>query len=84
MDFFEQISDEYGAEEQGLIAEEDGEGVSIPSNQFELTEAHRAELEQEVNAEGESDCYGIDLYQQTLNFVYQTVAHNFEIYGTLL
>ena len=37
MDFFEQISDEYGAEEQGLIAQEDGEGVSIPSSQFELT-----------------------------------------------
>ncbi len=83
LDFFEQVDNQYGDEEEGLVAN-DTEGVHIPPNSFELTEIHLAELQLQVDPGAQSDCCGIDLYQQTLQCIFWTVAHNSQVYGHLV
>lgn len=83
LDFFQQVDSQYGTEEEGLLAAEDG-NVNVPQCCFELNESHHTELRQQVDPETTSNCYGIDLYQQALQFIFQTVADNPEIYGELV
>ena len=83
LDFFERVSDSYGMEEEGMVGQ-DHEGVRIPQNRFELTEEHFQGLQHEVIVTAQSDQYGINIYQHTLQYVYQKISQNPEVYGDLV
>ena len=68
LDFFEAVDEEYGLEEEGLVPNEDV-GVVVPHNTFALVDEHQQELLQSVNPLVDSNNYGIELYEQTLQFV---------------
>ena len=70
LDFF---GDDYGIEDDGLTSQNDQSGVNIPVNRFRLSEEHHATLEQRVNPLADSDNYGIELYQNTLEFLHEVL-----------
>ena len=86
LDFFEGIDDEaYGVDPDGidLANGEDDEGAPVPESVFELQENHLSELRAIVNPLTQSDSYGVDLYQSTLDFVYDKIRSNTDDYGPL-
>lgn len=68
VDFFDAVSDDYGAEEEGIAAD-DSEGVEIPPNQAPVTNEQLSELRQSVNPLNDSENFGIDIYQQALQVI---------------
>ena len=74
LDFFDHVDADYGAE-LGFSAEE-SEGVVVPECQFPLLGHHYASLRQEVDPLSVSENYGIEIYQQTLQFVATTITEN--------
>jgi len=73
LDFFEQVDNLYGFEDEGLLS--DGSAVTIPVSSFSLTEEHQQELERSINPMAESLNYGIDIYEQTLAHLHCTISH---------
>ena len=69
----------YGMEEQGLVAHDD-EGIEVPECDFYLTEEHLLQLQQTVDPLRSSDNYGIELYEQTLGFIFLVVGQNPTVY----
>ena len=70
LDFFEHIqTDSYGIDEEGLALDEDPDAVVIPENTFVLTDEQYQQLQQNVNPLIESDNHGIELYEQTIQFI---------------
>lgn len=68
LDFFDNInSDYYGVDEQGLARDDDA--VVIPENEFGLTYEQLQQLQQHVNPLADSDNYGIELYEQIIEFI---------------
>ena len=55
LDFFERVEDEYGVEEAGYAAREQGEGVPVPRNSFQLTEVHHTELRRLIDPDTPSN-----------------------------
>ena len=66
------------------INEEDDEGAPVPESDFTLQEDHLDELRSIVDPLAQSDSYGVDLYQNTLDFVYDKIRSNPNAYGELL
>ena len=72
LDFFNNVADDYGTDEDG-IANPDNEGVEIPPSEVQLTEEQVNELQQIVNPLTDCDDMGVDLYLQTLEFVQSVI-----------
>lgn len=82
LDFFEDVDELYGNDEQGLgVEDDDDEGVSVPECTFVLEDSHLVQLQQSVNPLQNSDNYGIDLYHNTLDFVSGTIRQHPSIYS---
>lgn len=70
MDFFEQVSEDYGVTEDGLATDENSsEGVPIPRSTIELSELKFQQLQNLVNPLPESTDYGISLYQEVVQYL---------------
>lgn len=72
LDFFVNIPEDYGAEEGVLDDDDDDDddnGVLIPATRVQLSDEHLSELRESINPLGDSDDFGIDLYQQVLAYV---------------
>ncbi len=63
--------------------EEDYEGIELNQSNFVLQEDHLEALQACNTPQASSDSYGIDLYENTLSFVYQTIQAHPETYGIL-
>ena len=70
MDFFDSIDDHYGVEERGLssVAEE----IIIPAVQFQIADEHYPL--------SSSDNFGIELYQETVEFITRVVCETVYIH----
>ena len=71
VDFFDNADDLYGADfEEDIIPHDDLEdGVMIPTNRINLTDEQVEDLKRSVDPLADSDDYGLDIYQQTLDFL---------------
>ena len=67
-DFFEEVDDAYGIDEDGPEPTENG-NVAIPRVNFQLSPLSTEQLHLLINPLQASESYGIDLYEQTVNFV---------------
>ena len=74
LDFFDQVDEDYGVEEEGLHVHD--EGVSVPESAFQLNSEHLQQLEHEVNVNTPSTNYGIDLYQAAVEVINEIIVHN--------
>lgn len=71
LDYYDSInSDQYGVDEQGLVASDETDAVVIPENPFGLTEQQMHQLQQQVNPLAPSQNHGIELYESTVEFIY--------------
>ena len=72
LDFFDNISsDQYGVEEEGLVGNSiTGNNLIIPENPFSLTNQQIHQLEKEINPLEASQNHGIELYEATVEFIY--------------
>jgi len=69
LDFFENVGDEqYGVEEEELVADEENSTVVIPENQFQWTNEQLL-LQQQINPLAESENHAIELYERTLEYI---------------
>ena len=57
----------YGVEEDGLVESENG--ITIPDIQVVLTTQQKSTLSRTIDPLSESENHGIDLYEQTLDFL---------------
>ena len=79
LDFFENIDESYGIDEEVLAFEESG--VTVPEGRFALTSDHLYQLQQEVDPLEENENHGIELYDRTLAFIQYVVLQNPLTYG---
>lgn len=84
LDFLERVDENYGVIADVVVEGEDDEGVPIPQSSFVLQEDHYDELRGTVNPQSHSESYGIDLYQTTLQFIYNKIRSNPNVYGTMV
>lgn len=68
LDFFDEVSDEYGTAEEGLTSDSD-DGVEVPTVTIHLTEEQLGELQQSVDPLSDDGDFGINLYERTVQFV---------------
>ena len=69
MNFFDIIDDNYGVEEDGLVPEEDDEGVEVPRNTLQLSEQQLSELQEAIDPLADSEDYGISVYTRTVHYL---------------
>ena len=77
-DSFNMVDDNYGIDEDDSVADDidevegHNEGVSIPRSTVQLSDEQFRELQSLVNshANDNGDSYGINLYQQVLEYLY--------------
>ena len=67
LDFAEQVDESYGVEEDGLVGDESQ--VNVPESLFELHHQHYERLCLQINPLSSSENYGIEIYEQTLQFI---------------
>lgn len=67
-DFFAQVDDTYGVEEDGLAGNDDI-GIAIPQISIQLSDEQKRELQATINPLADCDDYGISLYLQTLHLL---------------
>ena len=72
LDFFDQVSHNYGVEEDGVTPYDD-DGVEVPPCRIDLSEDQLEELKETVDPLGDSDDFGIDLFERVLTFLQSTV-----------
>ena len=68
MDFFDTVNDTYGLDVDAPLPSDEG-NVIVPEIALHLSGEDFARLQQEVDPLGASGKYGMDLYQQTLQFI---------------
>ena len=68
VDFFDNISDNFGADEQGL-ATDDSEGVTVPAIDINISEENLRLLQRQINPLHDDGNYGINIYEETLAFI---------------
>ena len=68
VDFFDNVPDDYGIEEEGITAS-DREGVQIPSSRAHVSDEQLSELQECVDPLSDSENFGIDLYQQAVQLI---------------
>lgn len=66
VDFFSQVSESYGIEEDGITTSDDE--VVIPPIALTLSDTEQVRLQSLVDPLDHSDDYGINLYIDTLQF----------------
>ena len=66
----------YGIDEAGFPSNDSSETVNISPLQFELSVAHYSQLIAIVNPLATSDNFGIDLFQQAMQYVDSVVGAN--------
>ena len=72
LDFFEYVDENYGIKE----ASNDSSGtVNISPIEFELSEVQYRHLTATVNPLATSDNFGIDLFQQAMQYINSVVAN---------
>ena len=70
LDFFDHVDSTYGTDEEGPIPSEDDDSVvQIPECSFVLSDNDFTLLQQTVDPLSPSEEYGIDLYEQTIQFL---------------
>ncbi len=70
LDFFDNVDNDYGTDPDGPIpAEEDGNGVSVPQTTLTFTDTDMVILQQNIDPCGATENYGLDLYEQTLQYI---------------
>ncbi len=79
LDFSEQVSDDYGVDEQGIPMA--SSTVNVRESQFALLDEHYDFLRQQVNPMASSENYGIDLYQRALHIIADLVSQNRSSYN---
>ena len=67
LDFFHAVDETYGIDLDGPVPL--SEGVSVPQTSFTFSADDILSLQQSVDPCGITDNYGIDLYEQTLQFI---------------
>ena len=71
LDYFNNVNDHYGVDEDDTIEEDNNdEGVTIPRSLIQLSDEQMRELRSRVNAQGDDGNHGITLYQQVLEYIY--------------
>ena len=70
LDFSDNISEQYGVEEEGLVGD-DNSAVVIPENPFGLTDQEMQQLQEEINPLTTSQNHGIELYEETVEYLYR-------------
>ena len=71
LDLFDNIDNNYGLDEEGATQQDgDDEGVSIPSSSIQLSDDQMQLLQQQVNPLSDDANFGINLYQQVLQFLH--------------
>jgi hypothetical protein len=76
LDFFDDVDDLYGFEEEGISTNDDEEGANFEPCNFMLSFEHYQQLTQLVNPLQESENYGIELYEETVDFVTTIIRQN--------
>ena len=66
MDIFD-IDDNYGVDD-GLVHEEDDEGVEVPQNTLQMSE-QLSELQEAIDPLSDSEDYGISIYTRTIHYL---------------
>ena len=70
LDFFDHADSTYGIDEEGPVPSEDHNSVvQIPECSYSISDAAFASLQQAIDPLSPSEEYGIDLYEQTLQFL---------------
>ena len=72
VDFFDHVLENYGLEEEG-IAGNDG-GIEIPVNHIQLSATQYSELQSIIDLLRESENFGIELFERTLDFLPKVVT----------
>ena len=70
LDFFNDVDDMYGVDEDGPEPDDTDGTVSVPEVGFQLNVSDYQRLLSLVNPLAESPNHGIDLYEQTLHFIF--------------
>ena len=71
LNFFDSINnDQYGVEEEGLVGNDENNAVVIPENPFGLIDQQMHQLQQQVNPLAASQNHGIELYEATVELIY--------------
>ena len=71
------MNDTYSRDDSGpVLVEEDIEGIQLPESNFVLQEDHLEALQAIIDPVAESDSYGLDIYENTLLFVYQKIRQH--------
>ena len=84
LDFFDHITENYGIEEDGLGSQDtENSAVVIPECSFQLTTEHLQQLQNQVDPLQASDNHGIELYDQTLQFIHLIVMQNSDLYTSI-
>ncbi len=69
LDFFEDVDSSYGVDDEGPVPDEEDGTVSIPTIDYHPTPAIFQRLCGSVDPLSQSDNYGIDLYEQSLQIL---------------
>ena len=80
VDFFDDVDEDYGFDEDGLTSESDS-GVEVPDVRFSLTVEHMGMLLDRIDPLAPSDSFVINLYRQTLQFIADIVGSNPNVYS---
>jgi len=69
-DFLDNIqSQNYGVVEEGLAVDDSDETVVVPENRLALSNEQFQLLQQRIDSLTDSDNFGIELYEQTVEFI---------------
>ena len=71
MDFFDAVDDNYGVDNEGPEPYDEEGLVTVPQLNFQLHPTDSYQLCHAINPLSSSDSYGIDLYEQTVQFISQ-------------
>lgn len=80
VDFFEYVDEGYGVEELDCANTDDFDSVEVPQCIFSLKDDHFSQVLEEINHFSESEIFGIDLYEKTLNLISRITHANPGIY----
>ena len=76
LDLFEEVDENYGIDEAGFPNNDSSETVNISPIEFELSEVHHRHLIATVNPLATSENFGIDLFQQAMQYIDSVLVTN--------
>jgi len=79
---FDRIEDTYGIDEQGYPCSEIEESVPIPETSLDLIDEELASLHHTIDPLSSSDNHGIELYEQTLQFIHDVFRQRIQAHGS--